>query len=201
MKLFLCVLGLLVFTSPALAEETIRKEGDTSINFSISRSQIAEYKYGFGGKYWASSDIAYSASFDISETTRKSNDAAGTSTTKADSSYYALSLAVEKHLQPSFKLSPYIGGEVKYARFADTYDNTYWTPYNNYHDESLGKQYGVALLVGAEYALNRNISLAGEYAFGYSYSKNRYSSTWGEQKTRTSGFDTSVSRLMLLLYF
>ena len=113
MKVVLCVLGLLALTSPALAEETTRKEGDTSINFSISRSQIAEYKYGVGGKYWTSSEIAYSASFDVSDTTQENNDqAGGTSTSKVDHSYYALSVAVEKHLQPSFKLSPYIGGEI-----------------------------------------------------------------------------------------
>jgi opacity protein-like surface antigen len=201
MKQFLCVLGLFVLTSPALAEETTRKAGDTSINFSISRSQIAEYKYGFGGKYWTSSDIACSASFDVSDTTQENNDQAGTSTSKVDHSYYALSVAVEKHFPPSFKLSPYIGGEIKYARFKDTYANTYGTPSSYYYSESLGKQYGVALLVGAEYALNRNISLAGEYAFGYSYGKTKYQSNWTDQKMTSKGFDTSVSRLMMLLYF
>jgi hypothetical protein len=63
MKYLVCVLGLFVLTSTAFAEEITRQAGDKSINFSISGGDdhLQAYKYGFGGKYWMSSDIALSA--------------------------------------------------------------------------------------------------------------------------------------------
>ena len=201
MKFILCALSLFVFTSTALAEETIRKEGDKSLNFSFARSELQRYKYGFGGKYWTSSDIAFAASIDISRNETDSNDSSGGTSTSASSEYsdYSLSFAIEKHLQTSSRLSPYFGGELQYTRYRDEYSSDYGS--SSYHDEMLGKRYGVAALAGAEYALNKNISLAGEYAYGFNYSTSKYNSDYNNRNTRSKGFDLSVGRLTLLLYF
>lgn len=198
MKLFLCALGILVVTSTALAEEVTRKEGDKSLNFSVIRTELQPYKYGFGGKYWISSDIAYSGSIDISDD-EQNTTSTDQSTSKRNSSYYALSIALEKHLQTSSSLLPYIGGELKYSR--DKYESDYASVNYTSTYENTGKQYGVGVLAGAEYALNKNISLAGEYAFGFRYSVRKYNDTWGDQTSRSKGFDLSVGRLTLLLYF
>ena len=199
MKLFLCALGILALTSTAFAEEVTRKEGDKSLNFSLSRTELQQYKYGFGGKYWLSPDTAFSGSLDLSDDEQSSSATLDGSSSTMNSTYYALSLALEKHFQTSSRLSPYIGGELKYSRSQSIYDTDYTT--GSYNNETLAKQYGAGLLAGAEYALNKNISLAGEYSYGFSYRVSKYYSTGSYQTTRLRGFDLSVGRLTLLLYF
>jgi len=197
MKLYLCVLGILVLTSTAIAEEVTRKEGDKSLNFSLSRSELQVYKFGFGGKYWTSSDVAYSGSLDVADDEVNTTGPYGLST--MDDSYYALSLAREKHFQTSSRLSPYIGGELKCSIFQS--ENTFEYAFGDSKSRNTGRQYSVSALAGAEYALNKNVSLSGEYAFGFNYRVSKYHNTLGDQTTRSKGFDLSVGRLTLLLYF
>lgn len=203
MKFLLYVISLFVLASTALADETMRKPGDASLNFSLVKTQLQQYKYGFGGKFWTSSDIAYAASFDIGTYDSESNysdSSAYTNASKSDDKYYAFSFAIEKHLLNSSNLSPYVGGEVQYSRYS--YDDSYdYSSSTSYRYEYLSRQYGAAVLAGAEYAINKNISLAGEYGYGFFYRTSKYESSWSTETTRSRRFDLSVGRLTLLLYF
>jgi hypothetical protein len=55
--------------------------------------------------------------------------------------------------------------------------------------------------VGAEYALNKSVSLAGEYLYGYSNAIMKHEDEFSRGTHRSKGFDLSVGRLTLLLYF
>lgn len=203
MKFLLFALSLLALTSTAFAEETTRKAGDASLNFSLVKTQLQQYKFGFGGKFWTSSSIVHAASFDVgtNETDNNNKDSGGgTYSSNSDDSYYALSYAIERHLQTS-SLSPYVGLELKYSRYSYDYSDEYTSSSYSYRSESSGKQYGIAVLAGAEYAFNKNISLAGEYGYGFSYLASKYQNKWNNQTYRSRGFDLSVGRLALLLYF
>ncbi len=200
MKYIVCALCLVVLTTTAFAEEVTRNAGDKSINFSLSRADLQEYKYGIGAKYWTSSSTALSASIDLSNNkTETNNPTSGPLHTTYDSSYYAFSVAAEHHFLTDFRLSPYIGGELKYSRYESDSANIYAS--TSYHYGSSEKTYSAGILVGAEYALNKAVSLAGEYAYGFSYSSRDYQNDYGVETGRSRGFNLSVGRLTLLLYF
>ncbi len=202
--LFGIAVAVLLTATIVSAEDVTRKAGDRSLNFSLVRSQLQTYKFGIGAKYWTSDTAALSGSVDVSDDKTENNDSSGyPAQSTYDSSFYGVSFALERHLQTASKLSPYLGGELTYEHWE--YQSSYVissgiTSASLYN--STQQRFGVGLLAGAEYALNKSVSLAGEYSYGFSYSSTvSEDSMFGTRTGRSRGFNLSVGRLMLLLYF
>jgi len=117
-----------------------------------------------------------------------------------------LSLGLEKHFKSSNNLSPYVGVEAQYSKeygastlvqsngVSTTVTSTGYTT----------RGYSLTALLGVEYALNKNISLAADYGYGYTYRKRTDTSNElfaPQQETSTKGFGLGSGRLILLIYF
>jgi opacity protein-like surface antigen len=192
MKYYLTLIGLSLISAPALSDEISRNAGDKSLNFSFSDFAIDNYKYGIGGKYWFSTGIAGTGSINFQNNKLETESTGGTPAQSTEITSYGLSFGIEKHFNADTKLSPYIGGEIYYLDSdADDSGNT----------ESTITEWGIDVLVGAEYALNKSIALAAEYSFGYRNSETK-SVTGSDSTTSTNkGFGLGSGELILLLYF
>lgn len=178
----------------ANAQDSIRQEGDKSISFSFDGFAVESYKLGIGGKYWARNNIAYTGSinFGKSKVEDSTNNSGTITSERNESDYYAISLGVERHINNSTKVSPYIGGEVQYSE-------TKLTPFQALDTKQ--KTYGVNALLGVEYYFNQEISLGAEYSFGYSKSKYEATSTSYRQEATTKNLSFGSSKLILSFYF
>jgi len=190
MKKLHVLLFLTMISVPAFGDEIVRGKGDKSLNFSFSGFNLDEYKYGIGGKYWVFESIAFTGSVNLQ------NSKQDQPISESESNAYGLSFGVEKHFKTRIKLSPYIGGELRYLQ--NDYDSN--SDLAIEFDGSV-KQYGVDMLVGVEYAIDKNISLAAEYAIGYTYSKNKTTSNGESGEFTNKNFGLGAGELILLFYF
>jgi outer membrane protein W len=209
MKKLCIVLGLLFVSSVAAGNEVVREKGDVSLNFSFNGLVISDYKFGIGSKYWLTSDLAVAGSLDTAnqENNAKTDYGSGVSTeTDSDVRFYGLSLGLEKHFKSRRNLSPYLGVEAQYSK---EYGSSNMVQANGASTTIASTDYttrGYALnaVLGVEYALNKNISLAADYSYGYRYSKRTNTSTdisAPTQEATTKGFSLGSGRLILLVYF
>jgi len=209
MKKFCLILCLLFVSSVASGSEVIREKGDVSLNFSFNGLVISDYKFGIGSKYWLTSDIAVVGSLDTAnqENDSKSDFGSGISTeTDSDIRFYGLSFGLEKHFKSSTNLSPYVGVEAQYSKQygAGTMVQSNGVSTTITSTDYTIRGYGLNAVLGVEYALNKNISLAADYSYGYSYRKRTDTSSdlfAPEQETTTKGLFLGSGRLILLVYF
>jgi len=209
MKKLCLILGLLFVSSVASGSEVIREKGDVSLNFSFNGLVISDYKFGIGSKYWLTSDIAVVGSLDTAnrENDSKLDFGSGASTARdSDVRFYGLSLGLEKHFKSSNNLSPYVGVEAHYSKEygASTLVQSDSVSTTITSTDYTTRGYGLNALLGVEYALNKNISLAADYSYGYSYMKRTDTTNdlfAPQQETSTKGFGLGSGRLILLIYF
>lgn len=179
---------------PALSDESSRNAGDKSLNFSFSDFAVDYYKYGIGGKYWVSDDIAITGSISVQkgEQDIESNSGGVSSQANTDAKSYGFSVGAENHFHSNTNLSPYVGGELYYSdREADTPAIT----------NSTMTEWGANVLLGAEYAFTDAVALAAEYSFGYHDSESTSSNISGTTTSTSKGFGLDSGKLILLLYF
>ena len=123
-------IALCLFISPVLcnASEVVRSAGDKAISFSFNGFEVNEYKYGIGGKYWKSNNIAYTGSLDVEK-----NKNENSFNSKSENYYYGVSLGIEKHFNSnnSLKASPYFGGEAFYSESEYEYNASASDSYKN----------------------------------------------------------------------
>lgn len=183
-----------VLTIPAFAEGISRQSGDKSLNFSFNDFAVEDYKYGIGGKYWLSHVTAMNLSINLGKSEQDSESTSGGPpvTSGSDSKSYSFSVGVEKHFSSKTTLSPYYGGEVFYMHTDSDYSDS---------SESSSKAWGINALLGAEYPINKGVSLAAEYAYGYYKTKTESSTPITNSTTTGSGYREYSSKLILLLYF
>ena len=189
MKNFLILICLSVLSMPAFSGGITRESGDKSLNFSFSNFSIDDYKYGIGGKYWWSSNIALTGSINGENIKTETTTSALTTQPDFKTTSYGLSIGIEKHFNSSTKLSPYFGGEVYYL------DGETNSPSSNINTSS--SKWEINALLGAEYAFNKSIAFAAEYSFGYSSIESKSNTT----TTTSKGFGLGSGKLILLLYF
>lgn len=194
MKYILSIVCFWLFITPALSDEISRNSGDKSLNFSFSDFAVEEYKIGIGGKYWTSTEIAFTASINFQNNESKTESSSGTpANSDTEARYYGLSIGIEKHFTSSTKLSPYIGGEAYYLESdADISNNI----------NASASEWGINALLGAEYAINKSLAFAAEYSLGYSDSEIKSTNNLSQTTTTTDkGFGLGTGKLILLLYF
>ncbi|MFV2058964.1 MAG: outer membrane protein, partial [Thiohalomonadales bacterium] len=173
---------LIVFLSlPLIAngQELARQKGDKSLNFSFNGFAIENYKYGFGGMYWISEKSAITASLNMGSTTgdnKTSNDVSSNSVSR-DDDYYGFTLGIVRHFKGIAVVSPYVGGEVGYNYSKSNGDNV--NAGGGSSTSSKIERYGIDALLGVEYSVTNNLSLAAEYSFGYHYAESTKSSSLG----------------------
>jgi outer membrane autotransporter protein len=127
--------------------------------------------------------------------------------TDSDVRFYGLSLGLEKHFKSSNNLSPYVGVEAQYSKQYDAsklvQSNGVSTTITSTDRTTTG--YGLNAVLGVEYAVIKNISLAADYSYGYSYRKSTNTSSdlsvTPKSETTTKGFSLGSGRLILLIYF
>ncbi len=165
---------LLIFTltlSQNLFSQTDTLTGKKGLIFSVSGLYLGG---GLGGKYWLSSKNVLRLNLD------------GNYTNNPDSRYsvYSVStvLGIENHFESLTILSPYIGGSLG---FTQSYSNA---------NISYSRSLDFSGFVGIELWIYRNITLSGEQAISFSYSKN----VWNTSYFYT--INVSTSKLLLSIY-
>jgi opacity protein-like surface antigen len=194
MKYLACILGLLALPSIALSQDITHGKGDKSLNFSFNGFAIGTYKYGVGGKYWHSDDLAITGSLyrDNTKVDTKTEFSGSTTSDNIDNTSYGISFGVEKFLTKSSRVLPYIGGEIGYSKSKANNSSSY---------DIASTTYSLDVLFGAEYMINDVISLAAEYSFGYSHIKSKSSSGSAVTTKTTKSMGLGTSTLFLLFYF
>lgn len=191
MRFVLGVLVLVLLSTAAMGEEVTRKAGDTSLNFSFNGLNIADYKYGIGGKRWLTDELAATASLDIYQSDDKGSTTSGIPTDiNSGMTWYGVSLGMEKHLTSHHNLSPYLGGELAYSNQRSIATLSSFT----------NEHYGINAIIGVEYAIIENISLSADYGFGYSFDRRKTNSLGLGIEEKIQRLGGGAGRLMLQFY-
>lgn len=156
MKLIRCVLlGFVLVTSLASAQtDSTERAKMIGLRFSFNGLNLGG---GLGGKYWLSSQSAVAVGI---------NTAARSAVSSTSELTLGLFGQYEYHFLPKGQLSPYLAGSINlsYGVKEDTGSSG-----AKVSRTSFGA--GISAIIGAEFFITPAISLAGQQAFGVSYTQ------------------------------
>ncbi|MEW5802577.1 MAG: hypothetical protein AB1847_10810 [bacterium] len=178
-----------------------------ALSFSFNGLNINEFYGGVGGKYWISNKTALFGSFDFGA--RYDQDDPGQTYAGDSESRHNdmnLTIGMEKHFYPCRKVSPYWGF---YGRIGYSYTKTTEEPASEYdlkgEKEESSLDFSTGLMLGVEYWIVKDISLAAQYMCGASYYLEKTVLRQGEEeiKDTAAGFDLGLgaASLILSVYF
>ncbi len=168
----------------------VAQQGNKAVlfNFSgLSNLGLNEYNGGIGGKYFISDGLAVRGMllFAINNSTTNS-----TPQVSSNSLAFGLQGGLEYHLPLASMISPYVGGVVSFQTSALTRDPG--------GIKTGTTAFGLGAIGGVEYFFNNNLSLSGEYQFGFT-STNDTANGSAAGNSLQLGFQTAG--LTLAVYF
>jgi hypothetical protein len=192
-------------------------KGDKGISFSVSGLSsvgIGLFEGGIGGKYWISKKLAIISSIGVSAQ-RETMSSPDPDYTDHKIIYSRLSVfaGVEDHFFMKNKLSPYLGGGIRFSTspwtryFSLPIDNP--SPTATKKDKRSTKTFGIRGFCGIEYFFADWVSLAGQYQIDYFYEKTTIKRTLvggsgvtqpEEQKTTKTTLGLGTSSLVATFY-
>ncbi len=204
--LFAVVIFLLISALPAQDTPDLKVEGKKGILFTFNGLNLNEYDGGFGLKYYTSERLALIAGLDLAYIHDKKEAVISNAGNDSKRITTGLIFGLEKHFKNVHRVSPYIGAVVEIGYFY--YSHKYL--YENNNPINIQETITSRLFLspqfnfGLEYFFTDNISLAGQYTLGGSYSSGEEKRKSETEVTRDiSGitFDIRTSALILCLYF
>jgi outer membrane protein assembly factor BamA len=179
------------------------RDGRGALLFMFDELNLNAFGGGFGCRYWLTDLWAMNASLRFRGENR-TTDESGSATSEYSQASVGFSTTIERHLLRA-RLSPYVGAGIGYLY---TYrKNSRANPGYSAEDRTDIHEGSVSLDLGAEFWLNRNFSLSGQYSlhFGYMNSKSRRGSSTSTtpRETTTDQWRSSVGAgsLALAVYF
>ncbi|MCK4426903.1 MAG: outer membrane beta-barrel protein [candidate division Zixibacteria bacterium] len=170
----LCFIGI-----PSAEESGTSHKGDKGISFSVSGLSsvgIGLFEGGIGGKYWISKKLAIITSLGVSaQRTTQTSSHPDYTDTKTTYSRFSLFGGVEDHFFIKNKISPYLGGGIRFS--TSPWTRYYSLPVDNPHPTATKKEkrstktFGIRGFCGIEYFFADWVSLAGQYQIDYFYEK------------------------------
>ncbi len=184
---------LTLFAVSGVVSQTLKPPsgGNKALLFNfvgLSTISLDAYQGGIGGKYFLSDALALRAMLQLSV-----NDQTAKTTPQETNNTLGFGIggALEYHLPLSSSVSPYLGGGLSVS-MATNKQNQYA------ETKTTDLAIGVGVLAGVEYFFNQNLSLAGEYQFGFSASSTTQTGS-ADRSTLQLGFQTAG--LTLAAYF
>ncbi len=156
MKLIRCVLlGFVLVTSFASAQtDSTDRAKMIGLRFSFNGLNLGG---GLGGKYWLSSQSAIAAGISF---------VANSATSSNSQSSFGISSQYEYHFLAKEQLSPYLAGGINLSYGVNEDTGSSGAKVSR---TSFGA--GASAIIGAEFFITPAISLAGQQAFGISYTQ------------------------------
>jgi len=209
---------LLCFIGISSAEEIgTSHKGDKGISFSVSGLSsvgIGLFEGGIGGKYWISKKLAIITSLGVSaQKTTQTSPYPDYTDTKTTYSRFSLFCGVEDHFFIKNKISPYLGGGIRFS--TSPWTRYYSLPVDDPHPTATKKEkrstktFGIRGFCGIEYFFADWVSVAGQYQIDYFYEKSTTKRTLvggsgvtqpKEQKTTMTTLGLGTSSLMATFY-
>ena len=207
-KTLVVVLVLAVAFGTAVAGDNakpITKAGNTALMFDLgglAALSANNYQGGLGAKYYISNGFAVriGLGFNSSSTTTKNPADPVPATQLSESKYSALSFTVAPGIQynvaSSAAVVAYVGAQVAFTMGKQERDgnansfNVGFTKDNKYKEST--STFGAAAFVGVEWFAWDNISLAGEYRFGFTSTTGDAESTAGTTSTKVDAPSTTA---------
>lgn len=185
---FLFTVTLLGIVSARAQSLTLAARGDKAFLFDFAGFDLNGYMGGIGGKYFLLDQLAFRGmlQFGIDNHTMNTNPE-----TTDNTIGFGIGAALEYHLPLSSSVSPYLGGGLSFTMTTNKQNQ-----YAETKTTDLG--FGVGVLAGVEYFFNQNLSLAGEYQFGFSASSTKETGLVN-RSTLQLGFQSAG--LTLAVYF
>jgi hypothetical protein len=209
---------LICFIGISFAEESgTSHKGDKGISFSVSGLSsvgIGLFEGGIGGKYWISKKLAIITSLGVSaQRITQTSSHPDYTDTKTTNSRFSLFCGVEDHFLIENKISPYLGGGIRFSTspwtryYSLPVDNPY--PTATKKEKRSTKTFGIRGFCGIEYFFADWVSLAGQYQIDYFYEKTTMKRTLvggpgvtqpKEQKTTGTTLGLGTSALVATFY-
>lgn len=171
---------LLCFIGISSAEESgTSHKGDKGISFSVSGLSsvgIGLFEGGVGGKYWISEKLAIITSLGVSaQRITQTSSHPDYTDTKTTFSRFSLFCGVEDHFFTKNKVSPYLGGGIRFSTSSSTKYSSIPIhnppPYATKKEKISTGTFGIRGFCGIEYFFAEWVSLAGQYQIDYFYEK------------------------------
>jgi len=176
MKRYLVIILVLFFSIPLFSQnaqkpETLKLKGKRSLLFNFNGLNLTAYQGGFGFKIWTSENTAFVHVLKIGVFKDKRGKTEYTNGRDFLRNNIGVELGMEKHFYTSKHFSPYWGIYLGVDYF---YERTKFIPSSSSGgNESIRKnrsfQISPMISIGAEYFLNKRISLAAQYNLIASY--------------------------------
>ncbi len=187
---------VLLVATGASAQETQYARQDKALLFSLQSLDLRSYRGGLGGKYFVSPKRAWSLGVKVNASSQAVTADNGDERTITD---LRLSLipGYDVYFAGRERFSPFVGARVILSYERNSRQNNGQAPDDAFSSTTSGFYLAFAPVLGAEYFLTPNISLAGHASIRIAYSK----SDSAASDSSTFLFFTNVSRLTLAVYF
>ncbi|MDZ7261468.1 MAG: PorT family protein [candidate division KSB1 bacterium] len=216
--LFVVLVTNLCLVNLGFAQKTEVGPGAKAISFTLTGLDnlgLGTIEGGMGVKYWLSTNLAVQpiVNFDLGSATRKSTDPDYTDNKRTTLSL-GLTANLEWHWPLSNKISPYLGAKAGYRSSALTDELSIRKqnppPGTTKEMKTTSSSFVVGGLVGAEFFIRDNISLAGHYQFNFNSisTTEKHTLVAGtgvtqppEEKTSSTDLRFSTTSIILNIYF
>jgi len=205
MKSMLTVLLISVFVSATTAQdysnEDSLKHPHTALVFSFDGLDMEAFNGGVGARWWISDRFVLIGSMGLRYYDAESDREITNSTGEAQQWNFNFSIGMEWHLLPSNRVSPYIGLSIG-PGLEDRHSFSVEGVINRqFERDEYALSFGANVILGVEYFLVEQVSLAAQYRNGITYDFWRYEeSSFGERgKTENKSITGHIGKTSLLL--